>query len=264
MVQSVAETKAKNTIKVKHNVQIQSAVDAFDGSVSSGKALARQVKSALPAQLLSGASPHQLDHKRSKRKTLNRDTFDQIDASYDQLDGEWRDWLEVARRYEVRVKRQDRLDIRHTIILTLATARRKTTEPIPLYRAYRIASYCIAHYYYAEASINRGLDCKHCPTARRRYCAKYNLYSECPKVREVVSLDRVWIDADGETHSTLDTIADDSAVDLDQWIDARVWLRGCPTRLVEIALKIIAGQPLESRERKYLCKMRRRVQKPLF
>ena len=260
----MTQSSETSTIKVKHNLKIQSAVDSYDGSVPSSKALARTVADALPQVLLGSAKPHQMDVKRSERKVRTPDTLDQIDASYNQLDGEWRDWLDIARRYEVRVKRQDRLDIRHTIMLTLATVRRKATEPIPLYRAYRIASYCIAHYYYSEASINRGLDCKHCATAKRQYCAKYNLYSECPKAREIISLDREWIDANGDIHSILDTLADDSAVDLDQWIDDKTWLAGCPQRLIDIAQKSVDGTPLNEKDRQYLSRYHRQEQKRLL
>ena len=88
------------------------------------------------------------------------------EQSYQKLEGEWLEWLEVAKKYEHKVPSQDRLDIRHTIILELALARQKTTEPIPLYRAYRIASYMVADYYRQQLKLNTGLDCKNCSKAR--------------------------------------------------------------------------------------------------
>jgi len=47
------------------------------------------------------------------------------EQSYDRLDGEWHDWLEVARRYEHKVLYQDRLDVRHDIMI-------KQAEPEPV------------------------------------------------------------------------------------------------------------------------------------
>jgi len=69
------------------------------------------------------------------------------EQSYDQLDGEWLDWYRVAKRYEHKVPYQDRQDIRHDIILELHRARQRDGEPIPILRAYRIASLTVALYW---------------------------------------------------------------------------------------------------------------------
>src|SRR4030042_1685423 len=66
--------------------------------------------------------------------------------SYDRLDGEWLVWYQVAHRFERKVPSPDRADIRHSIILVLALARRRDGQPIPILRAYRIASLTIALY----------------------------------------------------------------------------------------------------------------------
>jgi hypothetical protein len=70
--------------------------------------------------------------------------------SYDRLDGEWLVWYQVAHRFERKVPSPDRADIRHSIILELALARRRDGQPIPLLRAYRIASLTIALYWRKE------------------------------------------------------------------------------------------------------------------
>ena len=185
------------------------------------------------------------------------------EQSYQKLEGEWLEWLEVAKRYEHKVPYQDRLDIRHTIILELALARQKTTEPIPLYRAYRIASYMVADYYRQQLKLNNGLDCRHCSKARRKECKEHDLYSECPKLIKLVSLDTVTVDAEGNSHTLRDTIADDNALDLDAWLDDKTFLLGFPKRLIDIAHKIKQGQALTNRERQYLWYWRKREQKPL-
>jgi hypothetical protein len=55
--------------------------------------------------------------------------------SYDRLDGEWLVWYQVAHRFERKVPSPDRADIRHSIILELAMARRRDGQPIPILRA---------------------------------------------------------------------------------------------------------------------------------
>jgi len=71
---------------------------------------------------------------------------------------------------------------------------------------------------------------------------------------------------DGEGNMTdLGTlIADDTALDLEAWTDARTFLLNCPDRLVRIAGKVTANEPLTGAERKYLCKWRQREQKTLI
>jgi len=59
-------------------------------------------------------------------------------------------------------------------------------------------------------------------------------------------------------------IADDRAIDLDQWRDKATFLLGYPTRLVEIAHKRVSGIPLDYKDREYLRRFRQREQKKLF
>ncbi|MBA7710640.1 hypothetical protein ES703_119585 [subsurface metagenome] len=190
------------------------------------------------------------------------------EQSYDQLEGEYRDWYEVAKRYERKVPYQDRADLRHTIILELALARSKTTEPIPQYRAYRIASYMVADYYRQQRKLNTGLDCKNCSKAQRLKCQKGDLYSQCPKLIKLEYLESERVDADGNRVTIADTLADDKAIDLDAWLDENTFILGCPLRLIELAYKRQAGLPLTETERKYYNRQRakelKRYQKSLF
>jgi len=191
--------------------------------------------------------------------------IDQIaEQSYSQLEGEWGEWLEIAKRYELKVPSQDRLDIRHTILLELALARLDSKKLIPKFRAYRIASFMVADYWRTRKRLTSGLDCAHCSKAQRARCKKEWLYSQCPKLIKLVSLDTVTIDADGNPHTLKDTLADDHAIDLDAWLDVTTWLLGCPARLIEIANKRIDGKPLNQADRQYLSRFRRREQKRLL
>jgi hypothetical protein len=155
--------------------------------------------------------------------------------SYNRLDGEWLIWYETARRYESKVPIQDREDIRHNIILELAKARARDGKPIPIPRTYRIASLTVALYWRKNS---------HKPT--------------------MLSLDTDITNGDGDTTELIDTVADDKAIDLEAWMDAKTWLLGCPIRLVQIASKKVKGINLTPTDSRYLYKFRKREQKRLL
>ena len=148
--------------------------------------------------------------------------------SYDRLDGEWLIWYEVAHRFERKVPTQDRGDIRHNIILELALARRRDGDkPFSMALMCRIASFVIADYW---RKANRK------PT--------------------LLSLEREVDNGDGDATELINTVADDRAIDVSAWIDARTWLLGCPHRLVQIATKRVNGIPLDRKDQKYLERFR--------
>ena len=149
------------------------------------------------------------------------------EQSYEKLEGEWHDWLEVAKRYEYKVPSQDRLDIRHDIMLELHRARQRDNKPLPLLRAYRIASLMVALYWRKE---------KRLPT--------------------ILSLDEpTTYDSDILLR---DAVADDSAIDLDAWLDTEAFLLGCPMRLIEIATKRKDGIPLNGNDQRYFNRQRQK------
>ena len=174
-----------------------------------------------------------------KQAELTREIKALAEQSYNQLDGEWRDWLEVARRYERKVPAQDRLDIRHDIIIELARARDRDRKPIPTLRAYRIASLMVALYW---------RQVKRQPT--------------------ILSLESEIEDDDGNTIELKETVADDKAIDLDAWLDNQTFLLGCPLRLIQIAHKRRKGIPLNQKDQRYFTRQRqkelRRYQKALI
>jgi len=61
-----------------------------------------------------------------------------------------------------------------------------------------------------------------------------------------------------------ESIADDKAIDLEAWIDSKLWLARCPKRLVEIASKRAKGEALKGSEQNYMGKYRKKYQKTLF
>jgi len=141
------------------------------------------------------------------------------EQSYNQLVGEWLDWLGVARRYEHRVPSQDRYDMRHTILLELAKARHRDNKPIPPLRAYRIASLMIALHW--------------------------------RKVMRQPTILSLHTEIDDNATELSETVADDNASDLDAWLDAERFLLGCPMRLVQIANKKVRGIPLNKTDARY-------------
>jgi len=184
---------------------------------------------------------------------------------YDQLQGEWLAYYNVASRFTDRVKPQDKEDILHTIIATLANVEcNNGHKPFTEAVMYRIASRTVADYWFSHYSHNSGLDCKHCSKAQRQKCKEGYLYSECPKAIKLESLNKPIIDSEGNTTELGELIADDKALDLDAWVDARTFLLGFPQRLLLIADKLNSGQALPIADRKYLCKWRKREQKTLF
>jgi len=184
---------------------------------------------------------------------------------YDQLEGEWLAYYKVASRFTDRVKPQDKEDILHTIIATLADVERNNGhKPFTEAVMYRIASRTVADYWFSHYSYNSGLDCKHCSKAQRQKCKEDYLYTECPKAIKLEYLSKPIIDSEGHTTELGELIADDKALDLDAWVGVKTFLLGFPQRLLLIANKLNSGQSLEARDRMYLSRFRQREQKKLF
>lgn len=217
------------------------------------KALAKWVATEMP-------QPQVKIHKPSyAKRDTSRAEHQRIEQSYNQLAGEWLEWLEVARKYESKVPSQDRYDVRHDILIELARARARDCQPIPLLRAYRIASLTVALYWRlrlkreAKVCVYNGIatephcaNCRHKPKAHR---CPYQAY------RPMQSLDQPATDYDGYDCQLLDTVADDNAIDsldIGDNLDARQLLLTFPLRLVEIANKRLQGIPVDNRDKCYL------------
>ena len=234
--------------------------------VAKTKALAESVAAEMPQPQVSIHKP-----SYAKRQDTSQADYLLIEQSYDQLDGEWLDWLLVARKYESKVPSLDRYDVRHNIMIELAKARHRDGKPIPLLRAYRIASLTVALYwrlrlkrevkvciYNGVATEPKCANCRHKPKAER-----------CPyqATRPIQSLDQPTTDQEGYECRLLDTIADDNAIqaiDIDAKVDASRYRLGCPIRLVEIATRRLHGIPLDNRDKCYLQRFWKRHQKSLF
>jgi hypothetical protein len=149
---------------------------------------------------------------------------------------DWGEYITVADRYQHKAKIEDRGDLSHTIISSLADAQLKLDNngggQLSDVAMLRIASY---------------------------ECQKY--WRQIKRQLTILSLNTEL--NDGDDIELIDTVADDKAIDLDAWLDARTWLLGCPRRLVMVASKRLRGKPLTNKEHQYLWRFRQREQKEL-
>jgi len=173
-------------------------------------------------------------------------------------------YYNVALPFAKSVPIQDQEDLLHTIIANLAdTGRNNGHKPDNNSWMFRIASFTKADYWREHYRHTNGLDCKHCSKAQRRKCKEEWLYGEWPKLVRVESLHKPIIDSEGNLTELGELIADDKALDIEAWLDARTFLLGAPERLLLIGKKILDGIALTNAEMKYLCKWRKREQKKL-
>jgi len=144
-----------------------------------------------------------------------------------QLD--WEKYMGIADNFQHKARYEDREDLRQDIILRLAEVASIKTEPLTPPAMLRVASFVTIEYW---------RDLKRQPT--------------------IFSLNDTIDDGDGNNVELLETLADDQAIDLEAWVDARTWLMGCPRRLVKIALKKVMGKSLEKNDQKYLERYRQK------
>jgi len=173
-----------------------------------------------------------------RQEELYREIKAQAEQSYDQLDGKWRQWLEVAKRFEHKAQAQDREDLRHTIIVAFADQQARNERlgkpDLSFYGMLRIASHCVADYWRQQ---------------RRQLT--------------ILSLNTVIADDEGNEVELIDTLADDS-IDIEAWLDEATWRLGFPDRLAQIAHKIAYGEYLTPTDSQYLWRYRKPTQKRLL
>jgi DNA-directed RNA polymerase specialized sigma24 family protein len=143
---------------------------------------------------------------------------------------DWQKYIEIADKFQHKAMYQDREDLRQDIILRLAeVASNNGHKPFTEASMVRVASYVAMEYWH---------NLKRQPT--------------------ILSLNEEIDDGEGNSIELYQTIADDKAIDLEAWLDAKAWLVGCPQRLVHIAYKRVIGQPLDAKEKMYLSRYRQK------
>jgi len=109
-----------------------------------------------------------------------------------------------------------------------------------------------------------GIDCGRCSNPQRKKCKREELYSDCPRAIKIESLQKPIVGENGEISELGDLIADNKAIDLDQWLDDKTFLLGFPQRLLDIAQKKADGIPLDAKEKMCLQRFRQRERKRLL
>jgi len=204
-------------------------------------------------------------HVKSSGRHRQRQANGNGHNGYDQLEGEWLTYYKVDSRFAHKAQAEDTADLLHDIILTLAVAERNNGhKPFTELAMYRVASITVVHYWREQYKLTNGIDCGSCSKAQRRKCRENDLYTDCPKAIKLESLNKPIIDSEGHTTELGELIADDKALDLDAWVDARTFLLGFPQRLLAIAHKRLDGIPLGNADKLYLGKWRKREQKLLL
>jgi len=162
-------------------------------------------------------------------------------------------------------------DLLHTIIEGLAKIGQKKAskgEDFTEAAMHRTGEHIKDWYWYKRYSYHNGLDCRHCTSEQKAKC-KYNwahsawAYADCHRAVRLESLNQPVTDDAGNITELGDLIADDRALDLAEWVDARAFLIKAPTRLKIIAMKKQKGEALTDAERMYLARLRKKQQKAL-
>jgi len=152
---------------------------------------------------------------------------------------DWGKYIAVADRFQHKAKHQDRDDLNHNIIVSLADTQMRLDNngggQLSELAMLRIASYECKKYWRAEYRNGK-----------------------------VVSLNTIIEDEDGNQIELIDTLADDKAIDLEAWLDRSLWQLGFPNRLAQIVHKIAYGIALDHKDREYLRRFRQKEQKRLF
>ncbi len=137
---------------------------------------------------------------------------------------DWKKYICIANKFQHKAKAEDREDLRQDIILRLAeVASNNGHKPFNEGAMIRVASYTVMAYW---------RDLMRKPTMLR--------------------LNGELQGGDGDNQELWQILADDDAIDLEAWQDAKRWLLGCPKKLVKIAYKRYIGKPLNHKEQLYL------------
>jgi len=196
-------------------------------------------------------------HIKSSRRRKQRQA-DGNGNGYDQLPEPHLTYYRIALPFAKSVPTQDTGDLLHTIIMTLADVARN--GELSEAAMYRIASRTRADYWREHYRHTRGLDCGHCSNQQRKQCKKDWLYGECPKAVKIERLSKPVTDADGNLTELGNLIADDTALDIPQWLERNEQLLHSPDRVLAIAGKIQDRETLTESERQYISRFRRQAQ----
>jgi len=157
----------------------------------------------------------------------------------------------------------EREDLLHDIIIGLARTGQALAmrgQQFTEIAQIRTAEHIKDHYWYHHYAYHNGLDCQHCSKAQRAKCRENWAYSDCHRAITLESINQPITDGEGNITELAELIADDGAIDLAEWLDAKTFLIGAPIRLKTIVTKRNRGEKLTDAESVYLAKLRKRYQ----
>ena len=204
-------------------------------------------------------------------RTRSRKQAENGGNGYDLLPEPYLTYYHIAMRFAPKAKTGEKDDLLHTIMEALAAVHRRklgTGQPFTEAIMYRVAEHVKDWYWYRHYAYSNGLDCRHCTKEQRAKC-RWNwghsdwAYSDCHRAIQLESLNQPITDEEGNLTELADLIADDRALDLEAWVDARTFLIGAPIRLKAIARKRLKGEALNHAELCYLSRLRGKSQMAL-
>ncbi len=208
--------------------------------------------------------PRHLKSSRSRKRKQEGNGSN----GYDQLPEPYLTYYRIAIRFAHKALTDDKDDLLHSIIEGLAkVANHKASkgEDFSEPAMYRTAEHIKDWYWYRHYAYTNGLSCRNCTKEQQAKC-RYNwahsdwAYGDCHRAIHLESLNQPITDSEGNMTELAELIADDKALDLAEWVDARTFLIGAPIRLKSIAVKRSKGETLTHAERQYLAKLRKRRQ----
>jgi hypothetical protein len=202
--------------------------------------------------------------RRSKsNRTYRRKQVDAGDNGYDRLPEPYSTYHRIALRFAHKALTDEREDLLHDIIIGLARTEQALAirgQQFTEIAQIRTAEHIKDHYWYRHYSYHNGLDCQHCSKVQRAKCRENWAYSDCPRAITLESMNQPITDGDGNMTEFAELIADDKAIDLAEWLDAKTFLIGAPIRLKQIARKLSKGEALAYPDRNYLSRLRKKRQ----
>jgi hypothetical protein len=145
---------------------------------------------------------------------------------------DWNKYIEIASKFQHKAKVADQEDLRQNIILRLAEVESKynsSGQSLTEGGMVRVASYTVLAY-----------------------------WREIMRLPPITSLNRIVDDGEGNETELCQMLADDKAIDVEAWLDAKLWLYRAPARLVKIAHRKVNGLPLTTAEQTYLSRQRQK------
>lgn len=207
-----------------------------------------------------------------QRRPRKRKALSPIDEGYDSLPEPYLTYYTIARQFSLKALLDERADLLNNIIEGLArVAQHKARQGLEFsgMAMTRVAEHIKDRYWYEHYAYYNGVDCQHCSKAQRAKC-RLNwamsdwAYCDCGRAITLESINQPVTDSEGDITELGELIADDNAIDLDEWLDVRNFLIGAPIRLKAIVMKRNKGDVLTHAERQYLSKLRKRTQISLF